>query len=1131
MLLFNLKKELLVNEIKYLINFEYKRYYIMFKLIILSIYLSLSLLYANKISSVLILHSYSQEYPWTKGQHQGFVEAISQTHVSISTEYLDTKRLNYTSKYRSFFFEYLKNKYIDLNPELIYVSDDNALNFILEYKAILFPDAKVVFSGINDYSISKSLDNSNYIGIFEKKDPKNNIEIIKQSFPNKREIYFVGDNSNTDKAIINEVKSIMTGFSEFNSKFLTHADISFVTKELAKIPPSVLILTTIGKFTNKNGEIMTISQSLKHITAARKHYVMVMEDGYLKENVIGGYVTSSVNQGHWAGTFAKELLQGKPIDKIALSTNSANMYIFDRQELKKHNILLPKVIEEKAQILNEDLSFWTRYKTQLQLLLVMLALVFVSFLLIAIYIYRRKNLIIENKSKYLEKKADELNHMHENLNQAQLITHLGSWELNLQTNILFWSDEVYNIFEVSKENSTISYDYFLSTIHPDDLQVVKGAFQTSIDEKSDYNIVHRILLSDGKIKYVREQAATEYDVDGVAIKSYGTIHDISKQHKAELFKEKHSKILRMIATGISASVIYDEIALMYEERHPGMRCSLLELENGILLHGGAPSMPQEYQDAVHGLKNGPNVGSCGTSTYTGKRMIVENIDTHPNWAEIKQYALPHGMRSCWSEPIKSSSGEVLGAFGMYYDYPALPNEEELDDLVSAARLAGIIMEREKSQKYIKKLAYSDILTNLPNRASFYQLLESLTNSSNRKEQRFAVLYIDLDDFKNVNDSLGHDVGDILLKEIANRLKEVSRDDDFTARLSGDEFCLLIKDINDDYDAAYVAKRCLDVLSKPLLLSNRNFTPACSIGIAHYPDDANDIDTLLKAADTALYFSKENGKNKYSFYTPELTIKAERLFQVEQYLREAIEKEELTLVYQPQINIKTNKLIGVEALSRWNHPVLGEVSPVEFIPIAEKLGLIKQLTKWVLKKASTQAVQWSDLGYPNIRMSVNISPTHFLDKDLVELIRTTIENTGIIPSNLELEVTENVVHTDEENLSIFKDLKALGVIIAIDDFGTGYSSFASLKHLSIDCIKLDKFFIDDMLHDEESQHLVKAMIQLGHSLKQGVIAEGVETKQQAEMLKELNCQAIQGYFFSKPLISENMLKFLEKDLIL
>ena len=586
----------------------------------------------------------------------------------------------------------------------------------------------------------------------------------------------------------------------------------------------------------------------------------------------------------------------------------------------------------------------------------------------------------------------------------------------------------------------------------------------------------------------------------------------------------------MTATGVSASVIYDEIALMYEERHPGMRCSLLELENGVLLHGGAPSMPQEYCNAIHGLKNGPTVGSCGASTYTGKRMLVENIDTHPNWAEIKQFALPHGMRSCWSEPIKSSSGEVLGAFGMYYNYPALPNEEESEDLISAARLAGIILEREKSQKHIKKLAYSDILTNLPNRAAFYQLLESLTNSLNRKKQRFALLYIDLDDFKSVNDTLGHDIGDVLLKEIAKRLKDVCRDNDFTARLSGDEFCLLAYDIDDNYNAAYVAKRCLDLLSKPLLLSNRNFTPACSIGIAHYPDDANDIDTLLKVADTALYFSKENGKNRYSFYTPELTIKAERLFHLEQYLRESIEKEELTLVYQPQINIKTNKLIGVEALSRWNHPVLGEVSPVEFIPIAEKLGLIKQLTKWVLKTASTQAVQWSDLGYTNIRMSVNISPTHFLDKDIVDLVKTTIESSGIIPSNLELEVTENVIHTDKENLSIFKDLKKLDIIIAIDDFGTGYSSFASLKHLSIDCIKLDKYFIDDMLDDEESQLLVKAMIQLGHSLKQEVIAEGVETKQQAEMLKEFNCQAIQGYFFSKPLTSNDMLKYLEKALI-
>ena len=309
------------------------------------------------------------------------------------------------------------------------------------------------------------------------------------------------------------------------------------------------------------------------------------------------------------------------------------------------------------------------------------------------------------------------------------------------------------------------------------------------------------------------------------------------------------------------------------------------------------------------------------------------------------------MRCCWSEPIKSSSGMVLGAFGMYYDFPALPNEEESNDLKAAARLAGIVMERDHAQKRIRQLAYTDELTGLASRADFYQHLEASIKRYDRNKSRFCLLYIDLDDFKSVNDSLGHDAGDLLLQEIAKRLQTVTRESDFLARLSGDEFCILLNDVDDGYDAIHVAQRCLEMISRPVELSTRKFTPACSIGIAHYPDDGQDLSTLIKAADTSLYAAKESGKNQYAFYKLELTQKAEYRFRMEQSLREAVEKQQLSLVYQPQVQILTGNIIGVEVLSRWNHPQLGQVSPSEFIATAERIGMIKPLTEWVLKTTS------------------------------------------------------------------------------------------------------------------------------------------------------------------------------------
>jgi diguanylate cyclase (GGDEF)-like protein len=567
--------------------------------------------------------------------------------------------------------------------------------------------------------------------------------------------------------------------------------------------------------------------------------------------------------------------------------------------------------------------------------------------------------------------------------------------------------------------------------------------------------------------------------------------------------------------------------LMYEGRHPGMRCSLLELKDGKLLHGGAPSLPKEYCDAVHGLENGPNVGSCGTSTYTGQRVLVENIETDPKWEKIKHVALPHGMRSCWSEPIKNSVGTVLGAFGMYYNYPALPNEEESQDLKAAARVAGIVMERDQAQKRIRELAYLDELTGLASRAHFYQYIEETIKEYKRHKIRFAVLYIDLDDFKSVNDSLGHDAGDLLLKEIAQRLKFVSREIDFLARLSGDEFCILIKDVDDDC-AANVAHRCLKIIADPIEIRSRRFTPTCSIGIAHFPDDGDDVSTLLKAADTSLYYAKGLGKNQFAFYIPELTRKAEKRFRVEHALRDAVENEQLSLVYQPQIEISTNRIIGLEALSRWHHPQLGEISPVEFIPTAERIGVIKPLTEWVLKTACTQAVSWERSGLPSIRLAINISPRHFLDADFVHLIKRVLKQTDMNASNLQLEVTENVAHTDLHNHSAFRDLMKLGVLVAIDDFGTGFSSFASLMHLTANCIKIDKQFIRNLPADPDMQLLVRSMIEIGHNLGREIIAEGVETEEQLEALKKLDCECAQGYFFSRPLSVEKITKLLEEN---
>lgn len=699
----------------------------------------------------------------------------------------------------------------------------------------------------------------------------------------------------------------------------------------------------------------------------------------------------------------------------------------------------------------------------------------------------------------------------------------GYWECDLITKAVFLSPEWYEMLGYKEGDFPADEQSWFNLMHPEDRAIFPKNVNEFLNESKKY------LPPDVRIKHKKGHYLFVVpiglqiikDINNNPVRISGSHLDITSKKNGELFERKYNEILRMIAQGVPASKIYNEIATIYEGRHEGIRCSMLELDGNILRHGCAPSLPKEYSEQVDGLVNGPNVGSCGASSYTGKRVVVENIETDPKWENLKQVALPYGMRSCWSEPIKSSEGEILGAFGMYRDYPCVPTEFESLDLTAAARLTSIVMERDRNQKKIKMLAYYDELTGLSSRAHLFINIKKLIKVSKRYHERFSLLYIDLDNFKNVNDTLGHDVGDYLLQKIALRIIDISRDADCISRLGGDEFCILVKERGDSDSASIVAQRTIDVVSKQIELSGRKFNPSCSVGIARYPNDGTSLESLLKAADIALYTAKDIGKGSFAFYNDELSRVAEYHFRVEQYLREAIEKKQLKLVYQPQIDIASGEISGVEALSRWEHPELGHVSPIEFIAVAERIGMIKPLTEWVIHDACVQGVKWRKAGFPDLKVCVNISPSHLCDADFITFLKSELASTGMYSHCLELEITESVVQTNHKDFSIFESLKELGVLLAIDDFGTGYSSFASLKYLKVDYIKIDKYFINDLLTDNKTKLLVGSMIEMGHNLGYKVIAEGVEIQEQFNELKRLGSDISQGYLFSRPVNPEQV----------
>ncbi|MFZ3591791.1 EAL and GGDEF domain-containing protein [Bacillus sp. DJP31] len=427
-----------------------------------------------------------------------------------------------------------------------------------------------------------------------------------------------------------------------------------------------------------------------------------------------------------------------------------------------------------------------------------------------------------------------------------------------------------------------------------------------------------------------------------------------------------------------------------------------------------------------------------------------------------------------------------------------------------------ITDRKTTEKTIEYMAFYDELTGLPNRNMFRnRLKEALENPENTV---LAVLFLDLDRFKIINDTKGHTTGDLVLKSVAERLAIAVQNKGLVSRQSGDEFIVLLENYEKE-KVIEVAQRILVQFSNPFLINGDEFFVTTSIGISMFPIDGDDQETIIKHADTAMYLAKERGKNNYQFYTSNLNRIALRKMELENALRKAVEQDQLSLHYQPQIDITTGRIVGVEALVRWQHPELGTIPPCEFIPLAEETGLIVKLGKWILRTAVEQNKAWQETGFTPIPVAVNISVRQLQDDHFVRDVNVVLEQTKLDPCYLELEITESIMQNIEQSSLVLNKLKQLGLKLSIDDFGTGYSSFSYLKHLPIDSIKIDKSFVDDILIHSNKGSIVKTIIDMGHNLNFTVIAEGIEKEEQATFLKEYTCEIGQGYFYSKPLPPE------------
>lgn len=717
--------------------------------------------------------------------------------------------------------------------------------------------------------------------------------------------------------------------------------------------------------------------------------------------------------------------------------------------------------------------------------------------------------------------------------ELDLPANEGMFVWDFTSNEISFSEKWKNMLGYEAKELADDFSTLRKLISADELEWKLAKLDEFIKSDADFlETEMRLRHKSGQLLFVRSAIFKVKTLLGQdCTKLLGHHVNNTKLKQQEKSNAQARKIIEMIARGAPAAEVYDEIAYLFEGRYQGMRCTMLELNGDRLHHGGAPSMPKSYTEAIDGITIGPNVGSCGASTYLGTRVVVEDINSHPNWSEFKHLALEHGLQSCWSEPIKSSSGKVLGSFAMYYDYPCLPSVAESDDLLSAAMLAGLVMERDYTQRRMRDMAFIDDLTGLHSRGYGEILLAELLDKLATTDGQLAVCYLDLDNFKSINDNFGHDIGDIHLKEITKRLLLVSNERHIISRLGGDEFCIVITNYQDQAELEQIVLDYLNAISAPSIVAEHKFTQSASLGIALYPCDSTTLKGLGKLADTALFYAKKKVKNSYVFYKREQTQATEYRFKVEQLLREAIANRELSLVYQAKTNIKTGKVMGLEVLCRWYHPELGYVSPLEFIDIAERIGMITALTEQIMEQSFCQFIAWQQQGYEFGSVAVNISPSLFVEPGFIALVESCIKKTGIAASNVELEITESFSQTQTESLVAIEHLKSMGVNIAIDDFGQGYSCFASLRQMDIDLLKIDKLFMDELNSDSKAKLLVKSMIEMAHALDCKVVAEGIEIIEQLEILKQLGCDYAQGYLLNRPSSAEELpTKLIEAGLL-
>lgn len=669
------------------------------------------------------------------------------------------------------------------------------------------------------------------------------------------------------------------------------------------------------------------------------------------------------------------------------------------------------------------------------------------------------------------------------LEQAQQIAHLGGWEWDIVENKIYFSDEAMSVMGSAAFQRIMSLEKFMEVINPNDRETVQKSAEAGL-RGEDFSLDYSIVQKDGSLRSIHTQAKAVFDADGKVTGATGTMLDITKRKEMENNLRLSATVFENTTEGV---IITDA-----DENIISTNKAVFDItgyENYEIIQKPISIIKSERHDDEFYRDIQKTVSKTGSwqGEIWNKR---KNGEIYPQWLNISV--------------VKNANKEISNYVWVFSDISAI----------------------KESQQKLDHLAHHDPLTGLPNRLLLDVRMTQSLSRARRNKSKIAVMFLDLDHFKNVNDTLGHPVGDLLLQEVSRRLSDCVREEDTVCRQGGDEFIVILEELHDSHFASDVAQKIIISLAQKYNLQGHDVFVTCSIGISLYPDDSEDMTTLFKNADSALYKAKEQGRNTYQYYTDELTNKAMQRMHMENDLRNAIKRNELVVYYQPQVDLYSGQVIGIEALVRWQHPENGLMLPDDFIPLAEETGHIFQIGEFVLRSACKFLKSWIDKGLSKIKMSVNISAVEFNQKNFLRTITNILNETGLEGEYLELELTERTAMKDAQNtINIMRELRKIGVSFSIDDFGTGYSSLSYLKKFPISKIKIDKSFISNITTDSEDAAISQAVISMSHSMHLKTVAEGVETLEQQEFLRSHQCDEIQGHHFSYPLPEAKMEELL------